>query len=99
VFVSVLSSIAWQDFDYPHLVLVTQNLLSFKGRTSHPLGVLPQFPITLGGKNVFIDVMVVEDPLDFDLLLGRDYVYTMKAIVSNFFHVISYPHDGMLSPK
>jgi hypothetical protein len=50
----------------------------------------------LGGKTVFIDVMVVQDPLDFDLLLGRDYVYAMKAIVSTLFHVIYFPHDGRM---
>jgi hypothetical protein len=38
--------------------------------------------------------MVVQDSLDFSLLLGRDYVYAMKAIVSTLFHVISFPHDG-----
>jgi hypothetical protein len=50
----------------------------------------------LGGKNVFIDVMVVQDPLDFTLLLGWDYVYAMKAIVSTLFRVISFPHDGRI---
>jgi hypothetical protein len=50
----------------------------------------------LGGKIVFIDVMVVQDPLDFDLLLGKDYVYAMKAIVSTFFCVISFLHDGIM---
>jgi hypothetical protein len=45
---------------------------------------------------VFIDVMVVQDPLDFDLLLGRDYVYAMKANVSTLFHVIYFPHDGII---
>jgi hypothetical protein len=50
----------------------------------------------LGGKTVFIDVMVVQDPLDFNLLLGKDYVYAMKAIVSTFFLVISFPHDGRI---
>jgi hypothetical protein len=75
---------------------VTQTLFTFNRRTSHPLGILPQFPITLGGKTVFIDVMVVQDPLDFDLLLGRDYVYAMKAIVSTLFHVIYFPHDGRI---
>jgi hypothetical protein len=40
--------------------------------------------------------MVVQDPLDFSLLLGRDYVYAMKAIVSTLFHVISFPHDGRI---
>jgi hypothetical protein len=92
--VSILSSIAWKDLGYPHLVPVTQTMFTFNRRNSHPLGILPQFPITLGGKTVFIDVMVVQDPLDFDLLLGRDYVYAMKAIVSTLFHVIYFPHDG-----
>jgi hypothetical protein len=94
--VSILSSISWQALGYPHLVSVTQNLFSFNRRTSHPLGILPSFPVTLGGKIVFIDVMVVQDPFDFNLLLGRDYVYAMKAIVSNIFHVISFPHDGRM---
>jgi hypothetical protein len=94
--VSILSSIAWQALGCPSLVSVTQNLLAFNRRTSQPLGILPQFPITLGGKTVFIDVMVVRDPLDFSLLLGRDYVYAMKALVSTLFCVISFPHDGRI---
>jgi hypothetical protein len=40
--------------------------------------------------------MVVQDPLDFDLLLGQDYVYAMKAIVSTLFRVISFLHDGRM---
>ena len=92
--ISILSSIAWKYLGCPKLVSVTQNLLDFNRRTSQPLGTLPQFPVTLGGKTVFIDVMVVQDPLDFSLLLGRDYVYAMKYIVSTLFHVISFPHDG-----
>jgi hypothetical protein len=92
--ISILSSIAWKALGCPPLAPVTHNLLDFNRRTSQPLGTLPQFPITLGGKTVFIDVMVVQDPLDFSLLLGRDYVYAMKAIVSTLFCVISFPHDG-----
>jgi hypothetical protein len=95
-FVSILSSIAWQALGYPQLVLVTSNFFSFNRRTNHPLGILPQFPVTLGGKNVFIDVMVVQDPLDFDLQLVRDYVYAMKSIVSTLFRVIYFPHDGII---
>jgi hypothetical protein len=78
----------------PPLASVTHNLLAFNKRSSQPLGTLPQFPVTLGGKTVFIDVMVVQDLLDFSLLLGQDYVYAMKAIVSTLFRVISFPHDG-----
>jgi hypothetical protein len=92
--VSILSSIAWQALGCPPLAPVTQNLLAFNRRTSQPLGILHQFPVTLGGKTIFIDVMVVQDPLNFSLLLGRDYVYAMKAIVSTLFRVIYFPHDG-----
>jgi hypothetical protein len=94
--VSILSSVAWYALGCPQLAPVTQNLLAFNRRTSQPLGILPQFPVTLGGKTVFIDVMVVRDPLDFSLLLGRDYVYAMKALVSTLFRVISFPHDGRI---
>ena len=41
--------------------------------------------------------MVVQGPLDFNLLLGRDYVYAMKAIVSTLFRVIHFPHDGNIA--
>jgi hypothetical protein len=81
---------------YPQLVPVTQTLFAFNRRTSDPLGILPQFPLTLGGKTVFIDVMVVQDPLYFDLLLGPYYFYAMKFIVSTLFCVISFPHDGRM---
>jgi hypothetical protein len=94
--ISILSSIAWQALGYPKLVSVTQTLYSFNRRTSYPLGILPQFPITLGEKTILIDVMLVQDPLNFDLLLGRDYVYSMKVIVSTIFHVIYFPHDGRM---
>jgi hypothetical protein len=94
--ISILSSVAWYALGCPQLAPVTQNLLAFNRRTSQPLGILPQFPVTLGGKTVFIDVMVVRDPLDFTLLLGRDYVYAMKALVSTLFRVISFPHDGRI---
>jgi hypothetical protein len=92
--ISILSSIAWKALGCPSLVPVTQNLLAFNKRTSQPLGTLPQFPITLGGKTVFIDVMVIQDPLDFSLLLGQDYIYAMKDVVSTLFRLISFPHDG-----
>jgi hypothetical protein len=50
----------------------------------------------LGGKTIFIDVTVLKHPLDLDLLLGRDYVYAMKFIMSTLFRVISFPHDGTI---
>jgi hypothetical protein len=94
--ISILSFVSWYALGFPQLAPVTQNLLAFNRRTSQPLGILPQFPITLGGKILFIDVMVVRDPLYFSLFLGWDYVYAMKSIVSTLFHVIYFPHNGRI---
>lgn len=38
--------------------------------------------------------MAVQGPLDFNLLLGRDYVYTMKIVISILFSVMYFPHNG-----
>ena len=94
--VSVLSSTTWQAFGSPPLAPVTQNLLTFNRRTSQPLGILPRLPVTLGGKTVHMDVMVVPGPLDFNLLLGRDYTYAMGALVSSLFRVACFPHEGRI---
>jgi hypothetical protein len=59
VSISILSYVAWHALGCPQLAPVTHNLLSFNKITSQPLGTLPQFLVTLGGKNVFTDVMVV----------------------------------------
>ena len=71
-YVSILSSTSWQAICSPQLVPATDQILDFKGIPTATLGILPHFSITLGGKNVCIDVMVVQGPLDFNLLLGRD---------------------------
>ena len=94
--ISILSSTAWQDLGSPQLVSVTDQILDFNRKPTTPLGILPFFPITLGGKTICIDVMVVQGPLDFNLLLGRDYVYAMKVVVSTLFRVMHFPHDGKI---
>ena len=58
------------------------------------MGALPQFPITLCGKIVLIDMMVVNHPLDFNMLLGRDFVYAMNVLISSLFQVMYFRHNG-----
>jgi hypothetical protein len=70
-YVSILSSTAWKDLGSPDLVLTTNHLLDFNRRPTEPLGILPQLPITLGEKTVYIDVMVVQGPLDFNCSFDR----------------------------
>ena len=94
--VSILSSTTWHVLGSPPLVHVTQNLLGFNRGTSQPLGILPQLLITLGGKIVYLNVMVVPGPLYYNLLLGPDYVYGMGAIVSTLFRVMCFLHEGKI---
>ena len=96
VSVRIMYYTTWQALGSPQLVLVTQNLLAVNGGTNQPLWILPKFSITLGGQTIYIDVMVVQGPLDFNLLLGRDYVYVMGALVSSLFHVVCFLHEGRI---
>ena len=43
-----------------------------------------------------MNVMVVPRPLDFNLLLGRDYTYAMGVLVSSLFRVVCFPHEGQI---
>ena len=69
-------------------------LLDFDRRTSTTLGILTQAPITLGGKIVLVDFMVIEDPLNINMLLERDYAYAMQYVVSTFFCEMHFNHNG-----
>ena len=65
-------------------------LLDFDRRTSTTLGILSQTYVTLSGKVVLVDLMVIEDPLDFNMLLKHDYVYAMQAMVSTLFFMMYF---------
>jgi len=92
--VSILSSTAWKALGSPFLLLEMRNLTGFDKGTNRPLGILPNVPITLRRKIIQMNVMVVQGPLDYNLLLGRDYIYCMGAIVSSLFRVMCFPHEG-----
>ena len=94
--VSILSSTTWKVLGSPSIFPETKIFSSFNGGTNRPLGILPKLQITLKRKTVHLNVMVVQGLLDYNLLLGRDYIYSMEAIVSTFFRVMCFPHEGRL---
>ena len=65
----------------PSLVSTPSRLLSFDRITSIALGILSQTLVTSGGKIILVDFMVMEDTLDFNMLLGCDYIYAMQVVV------------------
>jgi hypothetical protein len=60
------------------------------------MGVLPQLPIMLGGNTFLFNLLVVSGPLDFNLLLGSDYVYTINVMVYTLVRVMHFPHNGSI---
>jgi hypothetical protein len=50
----------------------------------------------LGGKIVTVDVKVVDDPFDYNLLLGRSWFYAMTVVASSVFQCVQFPHQGKI---
>ena len=94
--VSILYAHAWRGMGSPSLVSTDSQLLDFNRRTSQYLEILTQTFVTLGGKTVLVDFMVIEEPLDFNMLLKRNYVYAMKVVVSMLFCVMYFPHNEII---
>lgn len=52
--------------------------------------------VELGGKIVNVEVKVVDRLLDYNILLGRPWVYVMAAVVSTYFRTTTFPFkDGI----
>jgi len=92
--VSILSSTPWKLIGSPSLLPDMWNLTGFDKGTSRPLGILSRFPITLRRKTIYLNIMVVQGSLYYNLLLGCDYIYNMGAIVSSLFRVMCFLHEG-----
>ena len=69
-------------------------LTAFDGRSFWPHGILPSLEVQLGGKTIVIEVEVVDAPLNYNLLLGRNWMYSMQAVASYLFQVICFPFNG-----
>jgi hypothetical protein len=50
----------------------------------------------LGGKSVSVNVEVVDAPLDYNLLLGISWFYSMTIVASSMFRCVQFPHQGKI---
>ena len=78
----------WEGLGSPKLSQSSTMLTTFDGRSFRPHGILPSLEVQLGWKTVAIEVEVVDVPLDYNLLLGRNWMYSMQAVASFLFQVI-----------
>jgi hypothetical protein len=52
--------------------------------------------IELEGKTILIDIEVIDAPLDYKILFGHSYMYSMKAVASYLFQTMMFPHNGKI---
>jgi hypothetical protein len=72
-------------------------LKAFENRGFKPFGVLTALPVELEGNTIIVEVEVVNALLDYNLLLGRSWIYAMSALVSTLFHVLRLSHKGKIA--
>jgi hypothetical protein len=63
-------------------------LTTFDGWSFRPHRIIPSFHVQLGGKNVCVEVEVVDVPLDYNILLGQSWNYARHAVVAMVFRVL-----------
>ena len=93
---SVLSLTCWKAIGSPELVKSLTTLKSFDGRGLYPYGLMPALSVELGGKTISIQVEVVDSPLDYNLLLGRNWFYAMTVVTSMVFRTLQFLHLGKI---
>jgi hypothetical protein len=92
----MMSLACWKAIGQPILSPSHTLLMDFYSHSFRPHGIIPSFPVQLGGKTACVEVEVVDAPLDYNLLLGRIWTYSMHAVVATVFWVLFFPHEGRI---
>ena len=84
----------WKGLGSPELLQSTNMLTTFDGRSFRSHGILPSLRVQLRRKTFEIEVELVDVPLDYNLLLGQNWMYSMQVIASSLFQVVCFPFNG-----
>lgn len=88
----VMSITCWKAIGSPTLTESHNTVKAFNGMSFKPYDVLPSLSITLEGKSANVEVQVFDEPLDYNLLLGRSWIDSMRCVVSTIFCVVHFSH-------
>ena len=91
-----MSTLVWQKLGSPIVQPSSTTLRAYDGHPTEAQGILPHVPIKLVEKTVLIDIEVFNAQLDYNLLLGRSYMYAMRIVASTIFHLMMFPHKGKI---
>jgi hypothetical protein len=92
----IMSRTVWKKLGSLELIPSAITLRAYDGRPSSPEGLFQNFPVELRGKTILIDIEVIDAQLNYNILLGRSYMYAMKAVASPVFRTIMFPHNGKI---
>jgi hypothetical protein len=68
----------------------------FNGHMFQTHGIITALPIELGGNTIYVDVEVVDAPIEYNILLEHTWFYEMIVVVSSVFIVSCFPHQGKI---
>ena len=93
---SMMSLAYWKGLGSPMLSQYTNMLTTFDGRSFQLHGIPPSLEVQLGVNTIDFEFEVVDAPLDYNLLLGRNWMYNMQVVASSLFRVVYFPLDGKI---
>ena len=85
---SMMSLSCWKGLGSIDLSQSATMLTNSNGTSFRPYGILPSLKVQFRGQTVMIEFEVVNAPLDYNLLMGRNWMYSMQATSSSLFRVI-----------
>lgn len=86
----------WWRIVSPSLNQSPTTLKTFDGHGFNPFGILNSLDEELRGKTIYIDVEVVDAPLDYNLLLVQSWFYVMTDVASSTFCTLQFLHQGKI---
>lgn len=92
----IISFSCWKGIGSPPLNQSPNTLEAFDGKGSRPYIIFTNLPITFEGNTIKLEVQVVDVNLNYNLLLGRRWTHAMFCVVSSFFRVLHFPHEGKI---
>jgi hypothetical protein len=94
--ICMMSLTCWKSIGSPTLSQSMTMLTTFDGSSFRPHIILPSLLVYLGGKTMEVYVEVVDAPLGYNLILGRNWTYAMTTVVSYFFRTLCFSHEGKI---
>jgi len=89
-----MSKRIWQKLNSLEIIPFVITLWAYDGFPSQIECLFQKVPIDIACKAVLVDIKFIDTPLDYNVLLGRSYMYTNKAMASSMFCTMIFLHNG-----